>query len=153
MPAQDASHRDLHSEQGGRPGEHPGRARNPVITVHDVAWLEFEKPDLARAERFARSFGFVVTLRTPDELHLRGTRQGAPCVLVRRGARSRFVGPTFLAEDSGDLTRLAAATGSRVELLPEVLGGRVVELRDPSGLPVRSWPVCTRIPSCPGRCR
>jgi hypothetical protein len=28
---------DLHSEQGARPGEHPGRATNPVIKVHDLS--------------------------------------------------------------------------------------------------------------------
>jgi hypothetical protein len=49
-----SAHRDLHSEQGARPEEHRGRSRNPVIKVVDVAWLEFEKPDLTRAEAFAR---------------------------------------------------------------------------------------------------
>src|ERR1700736_5379804 len=47
------SHNGLHSEQGSRPGEHPGRSANPVIKVHDVVWLEFEKPDLKKAEAFA----------------------------------------------------------------------------------------------------
>ena len=48
------AHQDLHSEHVARKGEHPGRSRNPVIKVHDIAWLEFEKPDLTRAEAFAR---------------------------------------------------------------------------------------------------
>ncbi|MGZ6779996.1 MAG: VOC family protein, partial [Mycobacterium sp.] len=54
------AHNALHSEQGGRAGEHSGRARNPVIKVADIAWLEFEKPDLDRAEAFARAFGFTI---------------------------------------------------------------------------------------------
>jgi hypothetical protein len=37
------AHNELHSEQGARPGEHPGRSTNPIIKVHDVHWLEFEK--------------------------------------------------------------------------------------------------------------
>ena len=45
------AHNDLHSEQGARQGEHPGRSRNPVIKVHDIAWLEFEKPDLLGPRR------------------------------------------------------------------------------------------------------
>jgi hypothetical protein len=46
--------------------------------VHDVLWLEFEKPDLVKAEAFAHSFGFATALRTDDELHLaRQRRQGA----------------------------------------------------------------------------
>ncbi len=37
------THSDLHSEQGALKGEHPGRARNPVVKVHDLAWLEFRR--------------------------------------------------------------------------------------------------------------
>ena len=59
------THKDLHSEQGALPGEHPGRSRNPVIKVLDLAWLEFEKPDLTRAEAFARAFGFRTARTTP----------------------------------------------------------------------------------------
>ncbi len=66
-------HTGLHSEQGALAGEHPGRATDPVIKVHDLAWLEFQKPDLERAELFARAFGFTTALRTADELQLRGT--------------------------------------------------------------------------------
>ncbi len=131
------AHNELHSEQGARPGEHVGRSRNPVIKVTDIAWLEFEKPDLDRAEAFARAFGFTVALRSPDELQLRGTDAGAPCVLLRRGARSRFVGTAFRAADDADVHRLADATGAPAKPLPESIGGVGVDLVDPSGLPVR----------------
>ena len=131
------AHNELHSEQGGKPGEHPGRPRNPVIKVADIAWLEFEKPDLDRAEAFARAFGFTTALRTPDELQLRGTDAGAPCVLLRRGARSRFVGAAFRAADEVDVRKLADAAGAAARPLPESIGGVCVDLVDPSGLPVR----------------
>ncbi|MFI5507183.1 VOC family protein [Mycobacterium sp. NPDC051804] len=127
------AHSELHSEQGGRDGEHCGRSRNPVIKVADIAWLEFEKPDLARAEAFARAFGFATALRTPDELHLRGADAAAPCVILRRGPRSRFVGTAFRAQDDGDVLRLADAVGARVRALPESIGGVSVDLVDPSG--------------------
>ena len=116
-------HKDLHSDQGARKGEHPGRAANPVVKVHDITWLEFEKPNLAAAEAFALAFGFATALRTPDELHLRGTDAGAPCALIRRGDRSRFIGAAYTAADQSDVVRLANATGSRVRALPETLGG------------------------------
>jgi catechol 2,3-dioxygenase-like lactoylglutathione lyase family enzyme len=131
------AHNELHSEQGALPGEHAGRGRNPVIKVADIAWLEFEKPDLDRAEAFARAFGFTTVLRTPDELQLRGTDAGSPCVLLRRGARSRFVGTAFKAADEVDALRLAEATGVGATPLPESLGGISVDLIDPGGLPVR----------------
>jgi hypothetical protein len=131
------AHNHLHSEDGARPGEHPGRARNPVIKVRDIAWLEFEKPDLVRAEAFAHAFGFRTASRTPGELHLRGTEAAAPCVMLRRGSRSRFVGMAFTAHDEADVVRLADAMGTRTRPLPDTIGGVGVDLVDPSGIPVR----------------
>ena len=131
------THRDLHSEQGAGRGEHPGRSRNPVIKVRDLAWLEFEKPDLVKAEAFARAFGFSTVLHTADELHLRGTDAGSPCVIIRRGPRSRFAGPAFAAQDEADVNRLATATGAHTRALPEAIGGVAVDLTDPNGVPVR----------------
>lgn len=130
-------HKDLHSEQGALKGEHPGRSRNPVIKVADIAWLEFEKPDLTRAEAFARAFGFQVALRSPEEVQLRGTEAGAPCVVLRRGDRSRFTGVAFRADDEVDVLRLADRTGAPAVALPESIGGLGVSLTDPSGVPVR----------------
>jgi hypothetical protein len=131
------AHNDLHSDQGVRKGEHPGRSRDPIIKVHDIAWLEFEKPDLARAEVFSQAFGFSTAHRTTDELFLRGTDSGSPCVLIRRGPRSTFIGAAYTAQDQSDVLRLAEATGSRIRALPESLGGVAVDLVDPSGVRVR----------------
>ncbi|EHB59300.1 Glyoxalase/bleomycin resistance protein/dioxygenase [Mycolicibacterium rhodesiae JS60] len=143
------THRNLHSEQGALRGEHPGRSQNPVIKVRDLAWLEFEKPDLSRAEAFARAFGFTTVLHTDVELHLRGTDAGSPCVIIRRGARSRFVGPAFAAQDSADVTRLATATGAAVIDLPDAIGGVSVRLTDPSGIPVRVVAGMHELPELP----
>jgi catechol 2,3-dioxygenase-like lactoylglutathione lyase family enzyme len=132
-----AAHTDLHSEHGARRGEHPGRSRNPVIKVHDLAWLEFQKPDLIRAEAFAHAFGFATVSRSDNELHLRGSDAGAPCVLIRRGATSRFVGTAFTAADESDVQRLASANGMAPRALPDSIGGVAVDLTDPSGMPVR----------------
>jgi catechol 2,3-dioxygenase-like lactoylglutathione lyase family enzyme len=133
----DDPHAGLHSEQGALAGEHPGRAPNPTIKVHDLAWLEFEKPDLDRAERFARAFGFTTALRTPDELQLRGSDPGSPGVLIRKATASRLVGPAFRAADSNDVVRLAEATGRKATKLPESLGGLAVDLVDPGGTRVQ----------------
>ena len=85
-------HRSLHSETGARPGEHPGRSRNPLVKVAGLAWLEFEKPDLDRAERFGTDFGFTVADRTPETLLLRGRQAAAACLVIRRGPQARFAG-------------------------------------------------------------
>lgn len=144
-------HKGLHSEQGALRGEHPGRSKDPVIKVRDLAWLEFEKPDLNRAEAFARAFGFTTALRTDDEVHLRGTDPGSPCVVIRRGGRSRFVGPAFTAQDVADVNRLAAATGVTVGRLPDSIGGVVADLADPRGMPVRVVAGMDELPELPGQ--
>lgn len=133
----DATHHGLHSEHGGLPDEHPGRSRNPIIKIVDIAWLEFEKPDLPRTEAFARAFGFHAAHHGPDEVRLRGTRAGAPCVIVRRGPRTRFSGVAFRACDEADVLRLADRSGAAARPLPETIGGLSVDLTDPSGMPVR----------------
>ncbi len=143
------THSDLHSEQGALAGEHPGRAANPVIKVADLAWLEFEKPDLDKAELFAHAFGFATAARTANELHLRGALPGSPCVVVRRGRRSRYAGAAFRAAEPIDLLRLADATGARIAPLPESLGGAVVDLTDPSGAGVRVVADTHELPALP----
>ncbi|MEU6087162.1 VOC family protein [Streptomyces sp. NPDC047085] len=142
-------HQDLHSEQGALRGEHPGRARNPVIKVADLAWLEFEKPDLDRAEVFARDFGFAVAARTERELWLRGTFAGSPCMVIRSGSASRFIGPAFRAAERGDLDRLARATGSEVRDIDVPGGGQSVTVLDPSGFPVRVVHCGEQLPALP----
>ena len=127
-------HRGVHSGSGPLPGEHPGRSRNPVIKVAGLAWLEFEKPDLVAAERFGADFGFVVADRTPETLVLRARWAGPACLVVRRGPRSRFVGPAFRAAAQEDLGRLATSTDGQVR--PH-RGGSAITLTDPSGFAVR----------------
>jgi catechol 2,3-dioxygenase-like lactoylglutathione lyase family enzyme len=141
-------HRSLHSETGGLPGEHPGRSRSPLTKVVGLAWLEFEKPDLAKAERFLSDFGFTATDRTPESLVLRGHWAGTPGLVIRRGVRSRFVGPAFAADSRADLGRLARATDTRVG--PH-RGGYAVELTDPSGFPVRVVHGIPELPAVPER--
>ncbi|MET7550700.1 VOC family protein [Streptomyces sp. NPDC058232] len=142
-------HQDLHSELGALRGERPGRSRNPVIKAADLAWLEFEKPDLDQAEVFARDFGFAIAARTEHELWLRGTFPGSPCMVIRRGRASRFIGPAFRAAERADLDRLARATGSTVRDIGVPGGGQSVALLDPSGLPVRVVHCTEQLPALP----
>ncbi|TGD89269.1 2,3-dihydroxybiphenyl 1,2-dioxygenase [Mycolicibacterium sp. CH28] len=145
------AHSDLHSQQGPLRGEHAGRSTNPVIKVHDLAWLEFEKPDLSAAEAFAQAFGFHTAARTTDELHLRGTDAGAPCVLIRRGPSTRFRGLAFQAHDAIDVQTLANANGAPTRALPESIGGVSVELTDPSGFGVKVVADLDELPELPAQ--
>jgi catechol 2,3-dioxygenase-like lactoylglutathione lyase family enzyme len=141
-------HRSLHSETGALPGEHPGRSRNPLVKVAGLAWLEFEKPDLDRAERFGTDFGFTVADRTLDTLLLRGQWASTACLVIRRGPQPRFAGVTFQAAARDDLDRLARGAGGTVTAH---WGGHAVRLRDPSGYPVHVVYGIPKLPALPGR--
>jgi hypothetical protein len=122
---------------GRWPGNTADVRRTPSSRVLELAWLEFEKPDLGGTERFATALGLGAVSRTPDELRLRGTDGCSACVVVRRGPRSRYEGATFRAADGADLIRLAEATGATVDKLQQSIGGLTVDLTDSSGVPVR----------------
>jgi len=145
------THSDLHSEQGALPGEQPGRAKNPVIKVRDLAWLEFNKRDLGRAETFAHAFGFATVSRTDARLVLRGSDPGTPAVIIHRADKPRYVGAAFKAADAADLVRLADAADSRVSALPEDLGGVSLDLTDPSGARVRVVSDTHELPALPSQ--
>ena len=141
-------HRSLHSETGALPGERPGRSGNPLIKVAGLAWLEFEKPDLDRAERFGTDFGFTVADRAPETLLLRGRQAGAGCRVGRRGPQPRCAGVAFRAAARDDLDRLARGTGGTVTAH---WGGHAVRLRDPSGYPVHVVYGIPELPALPER--
>jgi len=141
-------HRSLRGEAGARPGEHPGRSKNPLVKVAGLAWLEFEKPDLDRAGRFLADFGFTIAEQTPQALVLRGGQAGPACLVVRRGPSSRFAGAAFRAAARGDLDLLARGTGTEVTAHR---GGHAVALRDPSGFPARVVHGAPELPALPGR--
>jgi len=143
------AHSGLHSEQGAIRGDRPDRARNPIVKVDGLAWLEFEKPDLDAAERFAHDFGLATAYRTDTELHLRGTLAGSQAVVIRKGPKSRFVAPAFRVDARTDLERLARANGAAVEPLTGASGGAAVELVDPSGVPVRVVTGVEELPELP----
>ena len=122
-----------------------------MIKVEDLAWLEFEKPDLDAAERFAHDFGFTTAHRDDTELHLRGALAGSQCVIIRKGSRSRFTAPVFRASSRADLERLACANGAAVRERRGPGGGAVVDLHDPSGVPVRIVADAEQLPGLPER--
>ena len=81
-------HRSLHSEAGALRGEHTGRSRDPLVKVAGLAWLEFEKPDLDKAEQFGADLRVHRRRPQPEDAVLRGRRPQRTCLVVHRG-RSR----------------------------------------------------------------
>lgn len=100
----------------------------------ELAFLRWDKRDLAPTEAFWRDFGLHIVSRSADAVVARGTGT-APCIAIAaRGPRNRFVGPAFRMSDDTQLERYVHELGAQW-LAPERIpgGGRGVELADPSG--------------------
>jgi len=110
--------------------------RRPPATGRavELAFLRWEKRDLAPTERFWRDFGFHIVSSTPQRLVARAA-DSAPCIAIaERGPANRFVGPAFRMSDDTDLESCAKRFGGtwlRPDRIPG--GGRGVSLQDPSG--------------------
>ncbi|MFM2056947.1 MAG: hypothetical protein RLY71_1332 [Pseudomonadota bacterium] len=110
-------------------------ARPPAVgRAVELAFVRWEKRDLAPTERYWRDFGFHIVSRSDDRMVARGSAS-SPCIAIAtRGAQNRFVGPAFRMADDTDLERFVREFGARrlpTEGIPG--GGRGVELTDPSG--------------------
>lgn len=100
----------------------------------ELAFLRWEKRQLAATERFWRDFGMHIASASPQRVVARGTGP-APCIAIAiQGSRDRFVGPAFRMSDDTDLERYVQTLGAR-RLPPDSIpgGGVGIELTDPSG--------------------
>lgn len=120
----------------GQPGSIPLLRPDPIIRVDELAYVVFEKPDLAPTRRFFADFGCSVAHESATELLLRGTGPQPYIYVARRGMRSGFVGTGFRAGSRADVERLADATGSAVRELRRPGGGVGLTLVDPCGFTV-----------------
>ena len=116
----------------------PGVQRLPrpaaVGRAVELAFLRWEKRQLAPTENFWRDFGMHVVSVSADRVVARGTGP-APCIAIaEKGRRDRFIGPAFRMSDDTDLDRYVQSLGASW-LAPEFIpgGGQGVELSDPSG--------------------
>src|SRR5579859_1814690 len=100
----------------------------------ELAFLRWEKQDLASTERFWGDFGFHIVLSSAKLLIARGAGT-APCIAVaEKGAANRCLGPAIGMSYDTDLAIYVERFGA-TWLPPSKIpgGGTGVELRDPSG--------------------
>jgi catechol 2,3-dioxygenase-like lactoylglutathione lyase family enzyme len=117
----------------------PARNSAPTVKARSLAYLIFERPDLARAERFLTDFGLRAVSRDDTAIYFRGTGSAPFCYVTRAAAKARFVGFGLAVASRGDLQKLAGIPGaSRIEPLAAPGGGECVRLIDPSGFEVHA---------------
>jgi hypothetical protein len=115
----------------------PARHPDPTTKASALAYLMFDRPDLAKAEHFLNDFGLRTVSRGEALLLLRGTAASHFCCVVRKASKSRFVGFGLQVDNRADLDALAKLPGaSDVERSRLPGGGYVVRLTDPSGFRV-----------------
>jgi catechol 2,3-dioxygenase-like lactoylglutathione lyase family enzyme len=109
----------------------------PLVKASRLAWLRFEKPNLAQQQRFLEDFGLLPLAGPEGELYARGAGDEPFIYHAKRGAKSRFVSIGLVVDQRAELERLAALPGaSDIREEPGPGGGSVVTLRDPNGFKV-----------------
>ena len=116
------------------PSVQPLLRPTPAGRAVELAFLRWEKRDLAPTERFWRDFGFHIVSATPQRLIARAAGTASCIAIAERAASNRFVGPAFRMSDDTSLDTYVRRFGGK--WLPEDVlpgGGRGVSLEDPSG--------------------
>jgi hypothetical protein len=100
----------------------------------ELAFLRWEKRQLAPTERFWRDFGMHIASASADHVVARGTGPAPSIAVASKGRRDRFIGAAFRMSGDTDLERYVQTLGAR-RLAPDAIpgGGHGVELQDPSG--------------------
>lgn len=112
----------------------PARHPEPTARARSLAYLLFERPDLALAERFLNDFGLVTVHRDDEELLLRAAGPEPWCYGVRRGPAARFLAAGFTVASRKEFEALAALPGaSAIEALSTPGGGERVRLAADGG--------------------
>jgi len=106
----------------------------PLGRAVELAFLRWEKRQLASTEQFWRDFGMHVVESGRERLLARGTGNAPGIAMATRGREDRFIGPAFGMSDDTDL-QVYLKTLDAKQLSPEQIpgGGRGVELLDPVG--------------------
>lgn len=131
---------------------HPARHPQPTAKARALAYLVFERPDLARAERFLLDFGLQRASLSEDLLFLRGTGRAPYCYRVHRGPRARFVGFGLTVDRREELEALARLPGAgAIRPVTWPGGGEMLPLTDPSGFVVEVVHGQTAVPELPHR--
>lgn len=117
----------------------PARHPEPTVKARTLAYLLFERPDLAEAEKFLTDFGLQPANQNAQALYMRGTDSAPFCYRVAPGAKPRFVGFGVTVASREDLVALQNVPGaSAITRLDYPGGGEAVRLTDPSGFTVEA---------------
>jgi len=106
----------------------------PVVKIHDIAYVRLRVPDLDGMETYLLDFGMTRSARTDTALYMRGTSASHHLHISEKGDEAGLIGFGFLAAKPKDLEALSKVAGaSPVQEIDEPGGGRRVVIHDPWG--------------------
>lgn len=116
-----------------------------TIKIEDIAYVRYSAPDLQAMRAFLLDFGLTPAPSPSGTLYARGA--GAdPFIHATVEGAPGFAALGLRAESVGDLEKLAASEGARVETSSAPGGGSIVSLTDPDGRCVEVVAGQTRAP-------
>jgi len=118
-----------------QPNRHPA----PTVYAQNLAYLTFERTNLAEAEKFLIDFGLHIAFRSEGEVCFRSVGSESFCYRVVHGEQNRFLGFGLTVATRDDLKLLAKLeSASDIEVVKDFGGGERVNLIDPSGFNVEA---------------
>ena len=114
-------------------GSKPVQRPEPLVKVHDIAYVLYEKADFDKQQAFLEDFGMRVAERSDEAVYLRGNGPSPWFYRMTRGTKSRFLGTGYVLQDRTELERVSQQTGQPIEPVTEPGGGERVRLTDPDG--------------------
>lgn len=108
----------------------------PLVKAQGLAYLVFERKQLARQKKFLENFGLLPLSLSDDTLFMRGHEDNFYCYRCHQGRRDRFLGLGLELASADDLQALQRELGGRIETLGWPVFHQRLCVRDPSGLMV-----------------
>ncbi len=115
-------------------GTKPPHRPEPIVKANDIAYILFNKTDLALQKRFLVDFGLQVVEETIEALYLRGTGPLPYCYVAHKHTETNgFIGAGYSVASEEELKKVSAITGRPIGPVDGPGRGHRVRLHDPDG--------------------
>ena len=110
---------------------------NVNIKPVDIAYVQYQHPDLDLAVEFLQDFGFTVAQKCDRKIYLRGENSSPYLYVVEKGESARFIGFGLEVLNNNNLKAIAnLEQASQVYELDAPGGGYAVTLNDPNNFKI-----------------
>lgn len=112
----------------------PALAQPPLVQAVGLAYLVFERKQLAHQKKFLENFGLLPLSLSDETLYMRGHEDNFYCYRCHQAARNRFAGLGLEVASADDLLTLRQKFGGAIETVGWPVFHQRLCVSDPSGL-------------------